>query len=271
MSLLVLMHGCGDLGSGIALRLHRSGLHVVIAELEQPLSVRRSVSFSQAVYDNEVIIEGVTAKRVETGQEALDLVGENIIPVIVDPTLNILCEISPDVLIDARMLKTFTPANLNEKPFVIGLGPGFVIGKNCHVVIETNRGPLLGRVFWKGAAEQDTGTPEKVGPYQKERVLRAPVAGKFVASAQIGDVCDEGQLLGMVDDEPVYAPFHGVIRGLLADGVKVSEKMKIGDVDPRLDPRLAALVSDKALAIAGGVLEAILSRSDLRRKLGNPE
>jgi xanthine dehydrogenase accessory factor len=43
--------------------------------------------------------------------------------------------------------------------------------------------------------------------------------------------------------------------------------LKIGDLDPRTDPRLAKVISDKALAVGGGVLEAILSRVEIRRHL----
>ncbi len=267
MSLVVLIWGCGDLGSGVALRLHRAGCQIILAELDQPLMVRRSVSFAQAVYCNKMIVENVTAKLVKSSAEMRQLIAAGEIPVIVDSRLDTAAEINPDVIVDARMLKAEIDRVISDLPVVIGLGPGFTAGVNCHAVIETKRGPYLGRVYWQGSAEADSGLPDKVGIHQQERVLRAPADGEFISKASIGDVCDSGVEIGSVSGVPIRSPFKGLIRGLIADGVRVTRGTKIGDIDPRLDEKLTELVSEKALAIGGGVLEAILSKPNLRKKL----
>jgi len=67
-----------------------------------------------------------------------------------------------------------------------------------------------------------------------------------------------GQVLGVVDAQPVRAAIAGLVRGLIADGVDVPAGIKIGDIDPRgpgIDP---ARISDKARAVSAGVLEAVL-------------
>jgi xanthine dehydrogenase accessory factor len=153
---------------------------------------------------------------------------------------------------------------MEQALLAIGLGPGFQAGLDCHAVIETNRGPALGRVIWQGGAQDDTGIPERVGAYRSERVLRAPAAGVLDAVAEIGALLAEGDLVARVGVAEVRAPFHGVLRGLLHPGLEVRTGEKIGDLDPRGDPALCWLVSDKALAVGGGVLEAILSRPALR-------
>ena len=268
--MIVLIRGGGDLASGVALRLHRAGLRVVITEIAQPLAVRRLVSFSEAIYSGSVSVEEVGARRVADASDTLNILqvfARGQIPVLVDPQASSVKSLHPTVLVDARMLKR--PAELLPTPvnLIIGLGPGFVVGENCHAVVETLRGHRLGRVYWQGSAAPDTGLPDPVRGQSGERVLRAPVDGILEARGEIGQHVDAGQTVAQVAGVAVAAPFAGVLRGLLHDGVAVTAGLKIGDVDPRDDPSFCSLVSDKALAVGGGVLEAILSRKELRATL----
>jgi xanthine dehydrogenase accessory factor len=244
MSSLVLIRGEGDLASGAALRLVRAGLPVVITELPQPLAVRRLVSFSQAVYSGEITIEGITAHLAEDASQARWILGSGSIAVRVDPEADCRHELQPLVLVDGRMTKRPPELGMDAAPLVIGWGPGFTAGYDCHAAIETRRGPRLGRVIWQGVAELDTGVPDATAGIQAQRVLRAPGAGRLRVLAEIG-----------------------VLRGMLPDGFAVEAGMKIGDVDPRDDPALCRLVSDKALAVGGGVMEAVLSLPDIRARL----
>ena len=260
---LVLLRGGGDLATGVALRLHRAGIKVVITELAQPLAVRRSVSFGEAVYEGSHTVEGITARLVEPAQLATTL-QTNEIPVLIDPEAEILLD-SFDfaIVVDGRLLK-FTPQPLPATvPLHIGLGPGFHAGGNCDAVIETRRSHTLGRVYWDGATQPDSGQPEG----DPRRVLRAPAEGILAAKAKIGEHVEAGRVIALVNQEPVVTPLRGVLRGLIRDGIRVTEGVKIGDVDPRDDPRACYLVSDKALAIGGAVLEAILTREAIRSKL----
>ena len=268
MALITLIRGGGDLASGVALRLFRAGLRVIITELPQPLLVRRTVAFAEAVYRGSCQVEGVTAVRASDLEQALGCILSGRIPVLVDPQASILAD--PRLrrpalaLVEARMTKTAVDTTLEAADIVIGLGPGFVAGENCHAVVETNRGHQLGRVIWKGAGEPDTGEPESPLSQGRSRVLRAPAEGIIQTRAEIGEHVEAGQVVAEVAGVPVAAPFGGVLRGLIHSGLRVSPGLKIGDVDPRDDPRFCYLVSDKALAIGGGVLEAILSTSKLR-------
>jgi xanthine dehydrogenase accessory factor len=259
----ILIRGGGDLASGIALRLSRSGFKVVIAELPNPLAVRRTVSFSEAVYAGEIIIEGLCARLVDSPAEAYELVRQGIIPVVIDPQAAILNDGYFSVLIDARLLKLRADNSLSSAPLVIGLGPGFTCGENCHAVVETQRGHFLGRVYWSGSASDDTGQPEG----DARRVLRAPLEGILTGHAQIGDHVEAGQVIAEVGGEKIAAPFAGVLRGLIRPGVAIQKGVKIGDIDPRNEPSYCFTGSDKALSIAGGVLEAILSRYSLLKPL----
>lgn len=266
MSFLTLVRGSGDLGSGVVLRLARCGIPVVITELPGPLMVRRLVSFAQAVYEpeGEITLEELTARRAADAAEARALLEQGIIPLLVDPAAEARYILEPAVIVDCRMTKQPPDLGIDAAPMMIGLGPGFIAGVNCRAVIETKRGHTLGRVIWQGPPEPDSGQPDGVSGHFDERVLRAPADGALRTIAAIGEYVEEGQVVAEVSGRPVRAVFSGYLRGLLRDGLFVERGLKIGDVDPRLDPRNARLISDKALAIGGGVLEAIFSRRDLR-------
>jgi xanthine dehydrogenase accessory factor len=267
MALRILVRGGGDLASGVILRLHRAGWQVLVTELPSPLTVRRFVSFAQAIYDDDFLIEGVRARKASSAEDVEDYLKAGEVPVIVDPDLSMLEVFRPQVLIDARMRKAAPEVGREAAALVIGLGPGFTAGHDCHAVIETNRGAYLGRVYWEGTAQADTGIPERRGDYQSERVLRAPADGVLVPAAKIGDVLAQGAVIAQVAGEPVTARFDGVLRGLIYAGLHVKAGDKIGDLDPRIDPSLSWLVSDKSLSVAGGVLEAILAWQPIRAKL----
>ena len=260
----VVVRGGGDLGSGVALRLWRAGFEVVVLEVAQPVAVRRTVTFSETVYDGESHVEEARGVLAESVEVAIDLFRRREVPVVVDPEVTSLSRLRPDALVDATMAKRNLGTSLELAPCVICLGPGFRAGVDCDAVIETNRGPHLGRVLWTGSAEADTGIPGAVRGATIERVLRAPTDGTLVGLKSIGNIVEVGEVVARVDGRPVTSELAGMVRGLARNGLWVRAGMKIGDIDPRLDPELCRLVSDKALAIAGGVLEAVLMRVHAR-------
>lgn len=270
MAMLILIRGAGEMASGVAYRLHRAGLKVVMTELPQPLAVRRWVCFSEAVYEGQWTVEGIEARRVKDPTDTLKILqvmAKGVIPILIDPEGEAISALHPTVVIDARMLKKPVELIPQRVNLIIGLGPGFTAGKNCHAAIETNRGHTLGRVYWEGSPQADTGIPDAVGSVREQRVLRAPAAGSFQPKASIGDHIEAGQLIAEVNGQPILAPFKGVLRGLLREGIEVPQNLKVGDLDPRDDPAYCSLISDKALAIGGAALEAILSKPNLRPHL----
>ena len=253
---LCVIRGGGDLGTGVALCLSRAGFPVAVCELADPLTVRRAVALSSAVTRGEVTVEGLTARRVNDAGEVSDLAATGVVPVLVDHGLP---RVSQSVVVDARMAKRPLDTRPDDAPFVVALGPGFSAGKDCHAVVETLRGSHMGRVLWEGSTEPDTGTPAPVGGRTADRVLRAPVDGTVGWDRRIGDLVEAGEVLGRVGNREVAAPFDGLIRGLILNGIKVTSGTKVGDVDPRGKTASAHEVSDKALAVGGGVLEAVLT------------
>jgi xanthine dehydrogenase accessory factor len=265
-----LILGAGDLASGVALRLRRVGLQVVMTELPQPLAIRRTVSFCEAAFNGECTVEGITARRVTDPSDMfriIQILAKGYIPLLIDPEASAINELHPNVIVDARMRKQRAELLGSAGMLIVGLGPGFEAGVNCTAVVETIRGHRLGRVYWQGSPEPDTRLPDPVGSYSEQRVLRAPADGLLTPHAQIGDHLEAGQLVAEVSGQPITAPFKGILRGLLHPSVPVIAGHKIGDIDPRDDPQMISLVSDKALAVGAGVLEVILSRPNLRAHL----
>jgi len=258
MGMTVLIRGAGDIASGVALRLYRAGFSVVMTEIERPTTIRRTVAFSDAVTNGEQTVEHVTALRAETWEEACLYLDQGNIPVLVDPDCACRAQLKPDALVDAILAKRNLGTSISDAPIVIGVGPGFTAGVDCHAAVETMRGHTLGRVCYEGSALPNTNVPGLIGGFAGERVLRAPADGIFKSTRRIGEHVESGDTVGFVAGRPMQATISGVLRGLLADGVRVRKGMKSGDVDPRGDASCCDLVSDKALAVGGGVLEAIL-------------
>ena len=233
---------------------------MVVLELPEPLAVRRTVAMSTAVTEGETTVQGMRGVLAVTPREAGTIAERGDVAVLVASDLAGLGHLRPDVVVDARLAKRNVDTSIHDADVVIGLGPGFTAGTDCDAVVETMRGQRLGRVIWSGSAQPDTGEPAELGGRSTDRVLRAPAAGEVAWMVSIGDVVTEGQPLGVVAGEPVTAPFEGVVRGAIRSGTTVPAGLKVGDVDPRCDPSACWEISDKSLAVGGGVLEAVLAR-----------
>ena len=258
----VLIRGAGDLASGIALRLFHAKMEVIMTDLPRPTAIRRTVCFSQAILFGSMTVEDVTAVFAETPEAAVSILKEKKIPVLADPEAACIAALRPDAVVDAILAKRNLGTKITDAPCVIGVGPGFTAGVDCHACVETMRGHTLGRVITEGSPIPNTNIPGLIGGFAGERVLRAPADGIFRQRLEIGDMVEQNEIAGYVGTEPMRCQISGVLRGLLADGTPVHKGMKAGDVDPRGEVSYCQLVSDKALAIGGGVLEAILRFSE---------
>jgi xanthine dehydrogenase accessory factor len=279
---LALIRGGGDLGTGIALRLHRAGWRVLIAELSRPLVIRRAVAFASAIYEGSIEVEGTLGRHVSPDQLAASWASDEI-PVMIDPDRTRAAQFSPVAVIDAIMAKSNTATTMGDAPIVVALGPGFTAGVDCHAVVETQRGHNLGRVYYQGAAQPNTGLPGSLGGQDAQRAVHAPVAGVFDAHCRIGDRLEAGAVIGRVisvdvsitesaagrlaaidrdASQPlgvvVKTKIGGIVRGVLHDGLTIAAHTKIADIDPRGQAEYCVTVSDKSWAVGGGALEAVL-------------
>lgn len=256
---LILIRGAGDLASGIALRLFRSGFCLVMTDLLRPSSIRRTVCFSETMLQGSWCVEDVQAQKAENMQDALSIVQQGKIPIVADDMGTILHTFAFVAVVDARIAKRNIDTKITDAPVVIGVGPGFYAGVDCHAVIETQRGHYLGRVLYKGEAQPNTGIPGEIGGYTTERLLRAPVAGTFQPHMEIGARVLAGQRVASVGETSIPAEIDGILRGILPAETSVHAGMKCGDIDPRCEVAHCFCASDKALAVGGGVLEALLA------------
>jgi xanthine dehydrogenase accessory factor len=229
------------------------------------MAVRRTVSFCRAVYEGTAQVEDAVGVLVPDDAGLREALEKKRIPILVDPAGAAVKRLKPAGLIDAILGKRNLGTRITDAPIVIGLGPGFIAGLDCHAVIETQRGHTLGRVITKGGALPNTGVPGDIGGFTIERLLRAEADGIFEGKAEIGDSVKKGDLVGIIHTEkapdvPIRAGLDGILRGILPSGIAVWKGLKAGDIDPRCERAHCFTVSDKALAIAGGVLEALLRR-----------
>ncbi|MDI6706582.1 MAG: selenium-dependent molybdenum cofactor biosynthesis protein YqeB [Bacillota bacterium] len=254
----VLVRGAGDIATGIGHRLYKSGFEVFMTEIERPECVRRKVAFSEAVYDGEAEVEGVKSLLAKSPAEAIKISGKGFIPVLIDAGTKSIPVINPLVVVDAIIAKKNLGTSMGLAPIVIGIGPGFFAGADCHAVIETCRGNSLGRVVLNGKALENTGIPGEILGFSRERVIYASASGVVNLIHDIGDMVKEGEPVARIRNTVINSPIGGVLRGIIRDGFSVAEGMKIGDIDPSGIVENCFGISDKARAVGGGVLEAIL-------------
>ncbi len=256
--MLVVIKGAGDIATGVALRLYHARFQVVMTEIQRPTAIRRAVCFSRAVTEGKATVEDVTAELAQNAQEVNSVLSRGNIAVLADPEAACVPLLRPDAVVDAVLAKANLGTRITDAPVVVGVGPGFTAGVDCHAVVETQRGHALGRVITAGSASPNTGVPGNIGGYTVERILRAPQDGIFEQALDIGAEVRAGDIAGYVDGMPMRAAIAGILRGILSDGTPVHKGMKSGDVDPRCKIEHCYTVSDKALSVGGGVLEAIL-------------
>jgi xanthine dehydrogenase accessory factor len=259
--IIIAVKGAGEIGSAVAWRLFMANFkNIVMLEIGNPLAVRREVSFCEAVHDGQKQVEEVTALLVTNPTEVKNCWEKNRIAVLVDPRWLILSSVRPNVVIDAILAKRNLGTRLNDAELVIGLGPGFTAGHDVHMVVETNRGHNLGRIVTAGSAAPNTGIPGPIGGFTEKRVLRSPADGQFQPKLKIGENVRQDQIVGSVAGNDVRSRIDGVLRGLIRSNIEVTQGLKIGDIDPRGDSSYCYTISDKARAIAGSVLEAIMRK-----------
>ncbi len=259
--MLAVIKGAGDLATGIAQRLRLARIQVAMTDISAPSAIRRTAAFSEAIYHGKAAVEGMTAVRAENARQAQRILSEGNIPVLIDPSGKEALKLAPDVVIDAIIAKRNTGTSINDAKLVLGVGPGFTVGIDCHAAIETKRGHHLGRVYYEQGQSPipNTGIPGMIAGCGAERVMHAPAAGIFHCVKQIGDAVTAGETVATVGGENVIAAIPGTLRGLLPEGFRTPKGMKCADVDPRCEKEHCFTVSDKARAIGGGALEAILA------------
>lgn len=268
----VIIRGGGDLATGVAEVLYQSGFKILILDIAKPSSIRRSVCFSEAIYDGETKVEDIICKKVENENEIESCWDKKIIPIMVDEKGEIIKKIKPDVVVDSIIAKKNLGTTKDMAPITIALGDGFEAGKDVDIVIETMRGHNLGRIITNGRAMKNTGIPGEIKGVSKDRVIYSLADGKFSSIKKIGDAVQKDEIIGYVGDVEIRGKISGVLRGIIREGYQVTKNMKIGDIDPRIEEKNNCFtISDKARSLGGAVLRAIMFRlkEEREKKNGN--
>lgn len=249
-----LVLGIGDVGSAVALLLHRAGHAVAIHDGSAPTVHRRAMAFVDAVFDGRASLEGVTARRFDDPPDVVRALGGPEIPVHVGPVAPLLAAAPWDVLIDARLRKRASPEDQRGRARqAIGLGPGFIAGVNCDIAVETSW-DNLGAVVFAGATAALGGEPRAILGHGRERVVYAPHAGILEAKCRIGDLVVAGQPLAQIGQTSLVAPLAGAVRGLTRDGVPVAAGTKVAEMDPRGRDGIWSGLGERPRRIAEAVL-----------------
>ena len=268
----VVIRGGGDLATGVAEVLYQSGFKILILDIEKPSSIRRSVCFSEAIYDGIIQVENIICKKVENENDIEKCWNEKIIPIMVDEKGEVIKKIKPDVVVDSIIAKKNLGTTKEMAPITIALGDGFEAGKDVDIVVETMRGHNLGRVITSGRAMKNTGIPGEIKGVSKDRVIYSLANGIFSSVKKIGDTVQKDEIIGYVGNVEIRGKISGVLRGIIREGYEVTENMKIGDIDPRIEEKNNCFtISDKARSLGGAVLRAIMFRlkEEREKKNGN--
>ena len=254
--LKIIVRGGGDLATGVIHRLWGAGFKVLVLECAKPAAIRRQVALCEAVYQGNAQVEGLTAHLINS---------------LADAAAESVHAFAPDIVIDAIIAKRNLGTSSTMAPLVIALGPGFSVGADADVIVETKRGHNLGRIIRSGSAAPNSGVPGNIAGYSKERVLHAPCAGVLHVVHDIGSIVEKGETIATITDGanqvPVTATLSGLIRGMIRDGFAVTEGFKIADIDPRKEELANCFtISDKARCIAGSVLELVCRYAQEKEK-----
>ena len=257
--LRILVRGANDVGSAVAHRLFTAGYSVVLHEMPQPTTTRRRMSFSDAVCEGRVALDGIEAqliKRLYLLRGAL--VSDCCIPIFIKDFYQLLNTLHPTILVDARMRKHLQPeVQRGLAELTIGLGPNFVAGETTDIAIETSRGDSLGQIVEHGPTSPLQGEPIEIEGHARDRYVYAPLDGTFHTSLQIGDQVESGQEVARINTTLLYAPIPGILRGLTHDDVPVTQKTKVIEIDPRIGQAQVYGIAERPAQIAQGVLQAI--------------
>ncbi len=255
---IIVVRGGGDIATGVCHRLHRAGFNVLVLDIEKPTTIRRRVAFSEAIYSKEIEVEGVKAIHVKRVEDIYHEINKGNIPVYIDPNGDCINEVSPLAVVDSILAKKNLGTTMDMAPITIGVGPGFQAGVDVDLVIETKRGHFLGKVIYEGSAIPNTSIPGNILGHTEDRIIRASGEGKVIPLIEIGDMVEKGQVLCKIGETEVIANISGIVRGMIKEGLYVTQGYKIGDIDPRGDRDNVFTISEKARAVGGAVLEALM-------------
>lgn len=253
--------GTNEIASAVAVQLHHHGFGVVLSHDPHPPVIRRRMAFHDALFGDEIAIDGVLAERADSNLEIRARLGRSGKVLITElGLLDLILIQTLDVLVDARMQKYLIKPDLRRlAKSTVGLGPGFACGANCDIAVETRPGEA-GRIVQNGVTKPPDGMPSPLGNDSGQRFARAEADGRWHTAIEIGTRVFRNFVVGHLGNTPVRAPFDGILRGVVRDGTEVPAGAKLLEIDPRGRRASVARFDGRVRAIGKAVIRALAVR-----------
>ncbi|MGQ0678410.1 MAG: hypothetical protein ACT4OM_01920 [Actinomycetota bacterium] len=260
---VVVVRGCGDVGSAVAHRLFTAGFPVVLHDDPLPAAPRRGMAFADAFFDGECLLAGLIARRFDRLAELEKaLADRSALAVTSAGFFDVITHAAPAVLVDGRMRKRSVPEiQTGLAELTVGLGPNFRAGEHTHWVVETQWGDHLGEILKSGETRQLAGEPRSFDGHARERFVYAQLEGVFRTTRRIGDRVQKAEVVAQIGPQALAAPLAGILRGLVRDAVPVKPGAKVVEVDPRGDSSSAFGIGERPGRIGESVCAAVLEWS----------
>jgi xanthine dehydrogenase accessory factor len=250
--------GTNEIASAVAVHLHSAGWQVVLCHDVFPPVIRRGMAFHDVLFGERRVIAGVTGARADTTEDvAAECAAPDRVAVTALPLADLVAVRPLAVVVDARMQKRRTAPDLRGVAnLTVGLGPLFRIGENCDIAVET-RPARNGEVITSGATDEADGVASQLGGAGRERFVYSDRPGRWHTPLDIGARVFRSFVVGHCDGAPVRAPFDGIVRGIVRDGLRVPAGVKLIEMDPRGRKARWTGIDDRGRAIAEATVRAI--------------
>lgn len=212
----VLLMGGNTTATAISVRLGYAGYDCVHYVPDAEENLRYHLSFGDAVFNGSRTVDGLTAatfseerlsEGVAKGLSEDELLTENVNYMLADKKIPVLHDVSIEKCIAAVQPSTIiltsqshSPTLLDSADLVIGLYPHHIIGKDCHILVDSRLSQSLGKVMTPGEEIQEGLTIENRFFNDPFAYCHSPIAGAWIAAKSIGDEVEENEALGKIED-----------------------------------------------------------------------
>ncbi len=254
--------GTNEIASAVAVRLAWEGFCVALSHDPFPPVIRRGMAFYDALFDDRAEVDGILGRRADTILELVEVFADRK-RVAVTPlhATDLITLRTPDAIVDARMQKhRVIPDLRGVARLAVGLGPNFVVGRNCDIAVETHPA-RTGELVKSGETQLADGVARELGGVGKERFVCAPRDGLWRTPLDIGARIFKGVVLGHHGGVPLAAPMDGYLRGVARDETFAPKDAKLVEIDPRGRAATWSGTDERGRAIATAAANAVLAAS----------
>jgi xanthine dehydrogenase accessory factor len=221
---LAIVVGCDDIGSAIAVALHRAGFAVVVADEADPPWHRRGMAFTDAWYTGIAELDGEGACFCASLKSVPSILARRMIAATTWSWRGIAAAFETSMLVDARGPKRRGQDSLDSTvPIIIDTG------SEIEAAVSSPDGACM---------------------------IEARRYGRFATERRIGDSVRAGEVVGALGNDAVAAPADGVLLGLAARGARIEPGDVVVEVDSARTKHTCHGIEDAARRRALRVVDA---------------